>query len=116
LTVFHDFCLKAQTLPRFKFYRSSVLTLIFRKSANRTVPKHWPFFVNSMLKSLIWWNLLEKREPYSEAFLYEEALKRDICAVQHYLALKNEIFSSTDRAFYKNAQIFTTVRLALTLL
>ena len=36
--------------------------------------------------------------------------------LQHYLALKNEIFSSTDRAFYKNAQIFTTVRLALTLL
>jgi hypothetical protein len=35
--------------------------------------------------------------------------------LQHYLALKNEIFSSTDRAFYKNAQIFTTVRLALTL-
>jgi hypothetical protein len=36
--------------------------------------------------------------------------------LQHYLALQNEIFSSTDRAFYKNAQIFTTVRLALTLL
>jgi hypothetical protein len=35
--------------------------------------------------------------------------------LQHYLALKNEIFSSTDRAFYKNAQILTTVRLALTL-
>ena len=35
--------------------------------------------------------------------------------LQHYLALKNEIFSRTDRAFYKNAQIFTTVRLALTL-
>jgi hypothetical protein len=31
-----------------------------------------------MLKSLIWWNLLEKRE----AFLYEKALKRDICAVR----------------------------------
>jgi hypothetical protein len=30
-----------------------------------------------MLKSLIWWNLLEKRE----AFLYEKALKTDICAV-----------------------------------
>jgi hypothetical protein len=28
-----------------------------------------------MLKSLIWWNLLEKREPYREAFLYEKALK-----------------------------------------
>jgi hypothetical protein len=36
--------------------------------------------------------------------------------LQHYFALKNEIFSSTDRTFYKNAQIFTTVRLALTLL
>jgi hypothetical protein len=37
--------------------------------------------------------------------------------LQHYyLALKNKIFSSTDRAFYKNTQYFTTVRLALTLL
>jgi hypothetical protein len=35
-----------------------------------------------MLKSLIWWNLLEKREPYREAFLYEKALKTDICAVR----------------------------------
>jgi hypothetical protein len=34
--------------------------------------------VISMLKSLIWWDLLEKRE----AFLYEKALKRDICAVR----------------------------------
>jgi hypothetical protein len=67
-----------------------------------------------MLKSLIWWNLLEKRE----AFLYEKALKKVICAVRFALtalfSYKNEIFSSTDRAFYKNAQIFTTVRLALT--
>jgi hypothetical protein len=31
-----------------------------------------------MLKSLIWWNLLEKRE----AFLYEKAIKTDICAVR----------------------------------
>ena len=35
--------------------------------------------------------------------------------LQHYLAVKNEIFRSTDRAFYKNAQIVTPVRLALTL-
>jgi hypothetical protein len=35
-----------------------------------------------MLKSLIWWNLLEKREPYSEAFLYKKALKTDIFAVR----------------------------------
>jgi hypothetical protein len=50
-TVFRDFCLKARTLPRFKFYRSSVLTLIFRKSANRTVPKLEPFFVILTLKT-----------------------------------------------------------------
>jgi hypothetical protein len=59
-----------------------------------------------MLKSLTWWNLLEKREPYRQAFLYEKALKTDVryaSRLQHYLALKNEIFSSTDRAFYKNA-------------
>jgi hypothetical protein len=31
-----------------------------------------------MLKSLIWWNLLEK----PEAFLNEKALKTDICAVR----------------------------------
>jgi hypothetical protein len=35
-----------------------------------------------MIKSLIWLNLLEKREPYREAFLYEKALKKDICAVR----------------------------------
>jgi hypothetical protein len=35
-----------------------------------------------MLKSLIWWNLLEKREPYREAFLYKKALKADICAIR----------------------------------
>jgi hypothetical protein len=27
-----------------------------------------------MLKSLIWWNLLEKCEPYREAFLYQKAI------------------------------------------
>jgi hypothetical protein len=31
-----------------------------------------------MLKILIWWNFLEKRE----AFLYEKAIKTDICAVR----------------------------------
>jgi hypothetical protein len=35
-----------------------------------------------MLKTLILWKLLEKREPYHEAFLYEKALKTDICAVR----------------------------------
>jgi hypothetical protein len=57
--------------------------IIFRKSANRTVPKHEPFFVISVLKILIWWNLLEKREP----FLYEKALKTDICGVRFALTV-----------------------------
>jgi len=35
--------------------------------------------------------------------------------LQHYLAVTNQIFSSTDRAYYKNAQIYTPVRFALTL-
>jgi hypothetical protein len=35
-----------------------------------------------MLKSLIWWNLLEKCEPFRDAFLYEKALKTVICAVR----------------------------------
>jgi hypothetical protein len=35
-----------------------------------------------MLKSLIWWNLLEKRE----AFLYEKELKTDISAVRYALS------------------------------
>jgi hypothetical protein len=58
-----------------------------------------------MLNSLIRCNLLEKRE----AFLYEKALKTDICAVRFVLtalfSFKNEIFSSTDRAIYKNTQL-----------
>ncbi len=63
------------------------------------------------LKTLIWWNLLEKREPFRDAFLYEKSVKIDIYAVRYaltaLLALKNEIFSITERAFYKNAQYFT---------
>jgi hypothetical protein len=35
--------------------------------------------------------------------------------LHHYLAVKNEIFSSADRAFYKNTQIFTPVRFRLML-
>ena len=69
-----------------------------------------------MLKTLFWWNLLEKREPYRDAFSYEKEIKTDIYAIRFaFLALKNEIFSRTLRAFSKNAQIYTTVRFALTL-
>jgi hypothetical protein len=71
-----------------------------------------------MLKSLIWWNLLEKRE----AFLYEKALKTDICAAlraysiiwlekMKFLAVRIALFTKTLRfslrygshlRFYKN--------------
>ena len=34
-----------------------------------------------MLITLIWWYLLEKREVYREAFLFEKALKTDIYTV-----------------------------------
>jgi len=40
---------------------------------------------------------------------------RNSSRLQHYLAVKNEIFSSADRVFYKNAQIYTPVRFAVTL-
>ncbi len=57
---------------------------------------------------------LEKREPYRDAFLLEKSLKIDIYAERFALtalfSCKNEIFSSADRAFYKNAQILTPVR------
>jgi hypothetical protein len=49
-----------------------------------------------MLKSLIWWNLLEKREPFREAFLYEKALKTDIFAVRSALTA---LFSFKNRNF-----------------
>jgi hypothetical protein len=45
---------------------------------NRPVTKHWPFFAILMLKTLIWWNLLEKREPFRDAFLYGKAIKKDL--------------------------------------
>jgi hypothetical protein len=54
-----------------------------------------------------------------DAFLYEKAFKTDIYAGRFALitvfSFKNEKFSSTLRAFYKNAWIFTPVRLAFTL-
>jgi hypothetical protein len=34
-----------------------------------------------MIKTIIWWNLLEKREQYRDSLLNEKALKTDICAV-----------------------------------
>jgi hypothetical protein len=64
-------------------------------------------------------DLLEKREPFRDAFFCEKSIKPDIYAERFALTVlftcKNEIFSGADRAVYKNAQIFTPVRFALTL-
>ncbi len=79
LSIFRDFSLKARTLPRFKCLRFTVLTLILRLSANRTVPTHLPFFVILTLKTLFWWSLLEKRKPYRDEFLHEKSLNRYLC-------------------------------------
>jgi hypothetical protein len=50
--------------------------------------------------------LLEKCKPYRDAYLYEKAKKTDIYEVRFALItvfrFKNEIFSSTLRAFNKN--------------
>ncbi len=65
-------------------------------------------------------SLLGKRERYRNAFLYEKSLKPNINAERFALialfSCKNEIFVSTDRDFYKNAHIYTPVRLALSFL
>jgi hypothetical protein len=64
--------------------------------------------MNLTLKTLFYWSLLEK---YRDALLYEKSLKTDIYVVRFaFIALKNQIINSTDRAFYKNAQIYTPVR------
>jgi hypothetical protein len=57
--------------------------------------KHWPFFVILTLKTLTWWNILEKREPFREAFLYEKAIKTDIYAVRFELFTKSLKFCKT---------------------
>ena len=61
------FCFNANFSYKREPYRTKTLTVI------RYI---------STLKTLIWWNLLEKREAYRDAFLYEKALKTDICAVR----------------------------------
>jgi hypothetical protein len=66
LTVFRDFLVKARTVP---YQHTDHFSLFHVKKLKK-------------LKSLIWWNLLEKREPYRDAFLYEKAVKTDICAVR----------------------------------
>jgi hypothetical protein len=61
------------------------------------------------LKTLIWnlWNLLEKREPFREAFLYEKALKTDIYAVRFTLTA---LFSFKKRNFQQYASRFMPKR------
>ena len=66
-----------------------------------------------MIKTLIWRNSLDRDAFFKEKALKKQLFMRYASRLQHYLALKNEIFSSTLRAFYKNAQIFIAERFAL---
>ena len=61
---------------------------MFRLSANRTVSYHEPFLVILALKTIICWNLLEKREPFRDAFLCEKSIKPDMYAVRFALCTK----------------------------
>jgi hypothetical protein len=47
----------------------------FKREPYRT--KTLAVFRYLKLKTLIWRNLLEKREPYRDAFLFEKAIKTD---------------------------------------
>ncbi len=100
----------------FTFYRLNA-NFSFRRDPYRTNTR--TVFRYFYIKNLISWNLFEKSEPYRDEVLYEKSLKIDIYAERFALtalfSCKNEIFSSADRAFYKNAQIFTPVWFALTL-
>jgi hypothetical protein len=51
-----------------EFYRDLNFTVLPFKRSFFVKARTVPFFVILMLKILIWWNLLEKREPYREAF------------------------------------------------
>jgi hypothetical protein len=98
-------------LPDLPFKR-----IFFRLSANRTVQKKPTVFRDFNIKNLILMESFKK----ARSVLYKKALKTNIYAVRFALITvfsfkKNEIFSRTLRAFYKNAQFFQTVRLAPTL-
>jgi hypothetical protein len=56
------------------------------------------------LKTLIWWNLLEKREPFREAFLNEKALKTDICAVRFALITVFSFLQKRSYFYYGTAR------------
>ena len=88
----------------FPFYRFNA---IIRLSANRTVLTHLPFFVILTLKTLFWSSLLEKREPYRDAFLFEKSLKIDIYAERFALLA---LFSCKKWNFYQHGSRFLQKR------
>ena len=59
------------------------------------------------LKILFWWSLLERREPYRDAFLYEKSLKIDIYAERFALTA---LFSCTKWNFYQYGSRFLQKR------
>ena len=59
------------------------------------------------LKTLFWWSLLEKREPYRDEFLYEKSLKIDIYAERFALIA---LFSCKKWNFYQYGSRFLQKR------
>ena len=59
------------------------------------------------LKTLFWWSLLEKREPYRDEFLYEKSLKIDIYAERFALIA---LFSYKKWNFYQYGSRFLQKR------
>ena len=54
----------------FPFYRFNA-NFSSQREPYRT--KNESFFVILTLKTLLWWSLLEKREPYRDEFWYEKS-------------------------------------------
>jgi hypothetical protein len=63
--------------------------------------------VNLSLKTLIWWSLLEKREPYRDKFIYEKSIKTDIFALITVFSFKKIEFLSLGIALFSKTLRFS---------
>jgi len=101
-------------MPKFYHFNAS---FSFKHEPYRT--KTLAVFRDFSIKKLILIEFVRKARTVPRWVFIRKIIKKQIFvrngSHKYYLAVKNENFSSTDRNFYKNAQIYTPVRLALTL-
>ncbi len=83
-------------------YRTNTLTVFHDYNIKNLILMEFVRKARTVPRCVFIWKIIKNR-----------CLSRTVRA--NSIAVKNEIFSSTDRDFYKNAKIYTTVRLALTL-